>query len=537
MPVEDIQYLKKHSVPDSHMVLIDSEKRDKTVNPTPSEFVIEFEEPFVNVFGIDVLDVTLSSTMYNIEATTNTLVYHVMWYNTIDATFFEDRLLGEIYAHDALSSVLNDKNTRILFATAVPEGLVRSDEKTGIVIAQRVEIDTNAFVGGIESTMIAGKTFYMTQEQKTVFDETLPSLATCVTITSSGIAVFYGMYYISPYEFFRVTQDGSNKDWCMCIVANMFIQLEPANYDLYGFVADLNTVMENNMNVVIPVDDNNTEEFSWAFPFMSTSDVPQFIKQNVRGDLTRTARVMLCASSNNIDCMIDYERSTLADTLGFSTLTSVSEDVIFKIIQKPSEEGRLLKAVKHNKDLWTVGAPGVIKLTGVRYILLRCPEVESHMFSSFAYGRFCPGIGLFKLSTNQETVQQRLDFVNFAKKPFHPIGRLKKITFRFELPNGALYDFRGVDIFMLMQVKYYAPHASIDIPSTLNPEYDPDYTRYMVRQLRERAAFLNGEDINDFNANDVLREQDRYDYSSEDEYGDEPYEEEINITRDRYAGA
>ena len=426
-----------------------------------------------------------------------------------------------------------------MFATALPDGLQKSENYTGIVIAQRVEIDTTIFVGGDVLEVIAGKTFYMTQEQGTVFHSMLPYHATCETITSDGMAVFYGVYHISPNEFFRVTQDGPSKNWCMCIVSNIFIQLEPANYDLYGFIADLNSVMESSRNVVVPADENNSVEFTWAFPLMSSSDIPQFIKQNVKGDLTRTARVMLCASSRNIDCMIDYEKSTLADTLGFSTLASVSEDVIFKVIQKPSGAGggRLLKAVRYNNDLWTVGAPGVIKLTGVRYILLRCPEIESHMFSSFAYGRFCPGIGLFKLSTNQETVQQRLDFVNFVKKPFHPIGRLKKITFRFELPNGALYDFRGVDMFMLMQVKYYAPRASIDIPSTLNPEYDPDYTRYMVRQLRERAAFLSGEDTNDFNANDVLREQDRYDFSSEDEYGDEPYEEEIDITKNFQAGA
>lgn len=533
MPIEDVQYLIKNSVHDTHMVLIDSGKRNKSAFPTPSEFITEFEEPFTNVFGIDVLDVSVSSTMYNIETSNNVFVYHTMWYNTgIDGVFFEENISREILTHPELYHVFNGINTRIVFTSSPPNDISYTTRDTGIAIAHRVTINTLEFVGGDVQEVINDRIFRMTKEQYTKFFEEVPSKSKCHTINTNGEAIFYSVGFIEPSEFFRCTQ---NNAWCNCIVFNGRIILEPGNYDLYGFIAELNTNIANNRNLLVPVDENNTVTFSYAFPFFTVSDIPQWIKRNNNGDLTRTARVMLCASSTNVDCMISLEKSSIINTLGFSALMSVSEDIIFKTIVEPSG-GRLLKACMFN-GVWTVAAPGVVNLTGVRYILLRCPEIESHMHSSFAYGRFCPGIGLFKLSTNQETVQQRLDFVNFVKKPFHPIGRLKKMTFRFELPNGGLYDFKGVDIFMLMQIKYYAPQGSLATQSLLNPAYDPDYVRYMVRALHDRSAHDDHSDST-INPVDVLHEQDKYDYSSEDEYGDEPYNDEVNVFgRHQGAGA
>ena len=52
MTIEDINYLKANSIKQSYTFLVDSESRDRSINPSPSEYVIEFSEPFKNVIGI-----------------------------------------------------------------------------------------------------------------------------------------------------------------------------------------------------------------------------------------------------------------------------------------------------------------------------------------------------------------------------------------------------------------------------------------------------------------------------------------------------
>lgn len=139
-------------------------------------------------------------------------------------------------------------------------------------------------------------------------------------------------------------------------------------------------------------------------------------------------------------------------------------------------------------------APGIINLTGTRYVTLRCPEIEEHVGSQGKYGPFSTGIGVFKLQSTNEVVQVRSDYVNLVRKPFHPIGRLLRITFRFELLDGTLFDFKGVNNQMLVAVKYYAPTPNggrgvgessaggTHVVSVLNPDYDPDFHRYQARQ-------------------------------------------------------
>ena len=57
--------------------MIDSSLRDKSLYPKPSTYTIEFSEPFKNVIGIEVLDVTVPKTMYNIDYNNNKLYYYI----------------------------------------------------------------------------------------------------------------------------------------------------------------------------------------------------------------------------------------------------------------------------------------------------------------------------------------------------------------------------------------------------------------------------------------------------------------------------
>lgn len=73
MPIDDIHYLYKNSTKENIVLLIDSTKRDKTKYRTPSEFVIEFPEPFKNVIGCEVLNAAIPRTTFTVDNHNNRL--------------------------------------------------------------------------------------------------------------------------------------------------------------------------------------------------------------------------------------------------------------------------------------------------------------------------------------------------------------------------------------------------------------------------------------------------------------------------------
>lgn len=73
MPIDDIHYLYKNSSKENIVLLIDSRKRDKKTYRTPSEFVIEFPEPFKNVVGVEVLNAAIPRTTFTVDEHNNFL--------------------------------------------------------------------------------------------------------------------------------------------------------------------------------------------------------------------------------------------------------------------------------------------------------------------------------------------------------------------------------------------------------------------------------------------------------------------------------
>ena len=126
-----------------------------------------------------------------------------------------------------------------------------------------------------------------------------------------------------------------------------------------------------------------------------------------------------------------------------------------------------------------VEAPGIYSLIGDRYTILRCPEIEEHMYRSRSYDRHTMGLAKFKLAA-QGYDDARFDFSGLPPRTFHPIGKLSSFTLRFERPDGGLYNFRGVNHTLTMVVRYYEPKQSDEFTNyTLNPQYNPDYFAYL----------------------------------------------------------
>jgi hypothetical protein len=139
---------------------------------------------------------------------------------------------------------------------------------------------------------------------------------------------------------------------------------------------------------------------------------------------------------------------------------------------------------------YRVEAPGQCNLTGERYVLVRSPDIEQHIHRSFAaaFDRMAPGLGMLKLGGGMGGFrEERLNFLAYSTRKFHPIGKLNGLHIRLETRAGRLYDSHGIDHTLLLCVKMYSPGPSKAIPRDLYPDYTPDAHQGLVRKLtRER---------------------------------------------------
>jgi hypothetical protein len=194
--------------------------------------------------------------------------------------------------------------------------------------------------------------------------------------------------------------------------------------------------------------------------------------------------------------VISTQDSTAASVIGFdmraSTMISKLPRAIrtYGAVRVGGRKAAMYSGVLQDNVSSRLDSPGMINLLGARYVTLRCPEIEQHLGSTGKYdNKYSTGIGVFKLSSPNEIAQVRSDYVNLVRKPFHPIGRVTRLTLRFEIFGGAMYDFKGINNQMLISIKYYSSPSQQGLlgagqgpSSSLNPDYDPDFLAFLARR-------------------------------------------------------
>lgn len=105
MSIEDIDFLYKNSIKESSIILVDSSKRDKNIHKHPNNYVIEFNEPFKYVYGVEVIDSSVPRTMYLIDKFNDTLVFYTNSTNGEESITIDHR----DYTLDDLISEINLK--------------------------------------------------------------------------------------------------------------------------------------------------------------------------------------------------------------------------------------------------------------------------------------------------------------------------------------------------------------------------------------------------------------------------------------------
>lgn len=262
---------------------------------------------------------------------------------------------------------------------------------------------------------------------------------------------------------------------------NIFTKLDMTlgNYTIQTFLLNFNTIMnakavEDPINVSAPIQ------------IVNFSNPPEL-----------TNKITLTCKKPFILNMYD---STLAETLGFSLNIQQEDDNIkYKYIKKYEGNTKYSRFYHSYYNVKTgnyeITSPGIVFFIGEKYIVLRSPEIEGHAFGSLAYTNYNLGIAKFKVNSVGYN-DERTELSKLPIREFHPIGKLSKITFRFETSAGNLYDFKGVNHMITYVITYYRPLLTIqnEFKPILNPNYKNNYTDYKYRNEEQE---LSEEEDND----------------------------------------
>lgn len=458
MPMEDIDFLGANSEIDSTLFFLDSDSRDRTAYPTPAEYVIQFTEPIKLVIGVDILDATIPAAMYIIDANTDTLTV-----TTLDGNGMGDGEAQTIFAAILLgSSALLD----VMSTPTTPTGYC--------FLVDKVDIETvrNASVASLARTDATSGFAFLIIVQN-------PASATVTPDSACSLITF-------PFASAVDMDNISSSLTRVLTIRKASIKLQHGNYDIVTLMLILSATLKQ-----IAIDDETIADSNFAFfEVISPSSGTVSLQGRYAFINHMVPFVMdMRASITSMRSVLGF--SNAPDPLAGSTGAGYNAfqqtgfgSVLSSTVATATFSNTAFKSAVH-----IVVAPGIANLLGVRYITLRCPEIEQHLYSGMTYGSHSTGLGVFKLPSGSEVSNLRFDFVSLVRRPFHPIGRLSRLTLRFEKNDGTLYDFKGINTQLLLAVKFLSPGKRLPLTrSVLNPDYDPDFLRYTLRLSASEAV-------------------------------------------------
>jgi hypothetical protein len=227
--------------------------------------------------------------------------------------------------------------------------------------------------------------------------------------------------------------------------------------------------------------------------------------------------------------IIDMKKSTISENLGFDLYANaIPEHNNIRYINKSiyNTQENMMKmfysvSIKNNEkkvsnigiyDNYIITSPGIVYFIGNKYILLRCPEIEEHLFGSLSYSKYSQGLAKFRVD-NVGINTERLVITKLPVREFHPIGKLSRLTLIFETNKGTLYDFKGVNHNIIFAVYYYEPtQKNFPEGSILNPEYKMNYIEYTYYE-EEIEGESEEEEIDEYsrdNIDDYIKKENEY---------------------------
>lgn len=482
--IEDISYLKENSENDSIAFYIDSGERNKKYWPTPSEYSVSFQQPFKYVYGFDILDASIPTTQYNVTVKNNRIALTLLSVPegvALSSAEYHIKNLSWSKEYRELFESLDKTRSLLILPNIVDLYNIRAlsnsltKTTTEFYVYVQYEIDNVPIV--LKTNQLAEEFFFFEfGDKKYAIGITFNNIIDIISYANYSLVwdPINGskIFYYERLKLDEITYDLIyNRGEYLMRVENVREEMVIGNYDI--------TTIRNELNNLFAEKDIEIE---------TTTPIE-----------TKQSKYKLTSSSKII--ILNGLLSTVKDNIGFSELPTNEDRDFYQMLEVGDNPHVYMAIYDPFFEVYKLEAPGLVNLFGERYVILRIKEIEDHLLGSYSYIENSPGMGIFKLASSfNDVTNLRFDYISLVKKPFHPIGKLSKITLRFETAKGELYDFKGVNHQMLMVIKFMVPTQKFTFSrSLLNPNYDPNFMKYMAnnKEIRNKENSDNEEDYYD----------------------------------------
>lgn len=497
--MDDITYLKKYGHEEQYVAFADSAKRDKAAFVTPSEFAVVWHTPFTLVTGIDIIDVSLPMSGYTINMTYNQVRFrfHTPGYEDdpnytspdwITATISPGNHTPATLIQELKSKLMEPVKNKL---TATPRRIdVRAASTPFELLGKLVFVSEHPFeIDTVNSSMAAVLGFSQlidvtSSKQIAVFDykEQLDLAGNESALLSGSSATDKG-FSLTKGKFMRQKFRASVSS----NLTKLEVMIVPfGDTSALDGLVNFRVMNARTKNIVmhgqIPV----------LYPAMSLADLDTLVITNPKRDMfLATESYWLEVYDDNNEDPNNCYRVCFGAGDNRDTLFVVENGVEDKFYDRGSMMTARMYAVPFN---YIMVPPGILNLASpVGYVTLRCSEIEKHMYSGRAFETSNMGLAVVNLSKGY---QEKYNLIA-PKRSFHPIARLSRLTFRWEAPDGSLYDFLGVDNHITFVLRYYTlPQRNSQIYSALNPGYQPDLLNW-INENELADGDSSDEDIDD----------------------------------------
>lgn len=484
--MEDVSFMKQHGEIETKVVFVDSSQRDKIAYPDPALYTIDFDEPMKSVVGVDVLDAVIPSTMYVVDEHNRDFLLYVvgitssaLHQRSVDQmSYYLKWLLNMERPIDdmmAPGSKLNASASVVLRGT-----LTIQDERYG----DTVDTHLADVPGGPENDRHIGIRII---DSYKAGNGAPPVGVTVITLMQNNYwipnAIGWGVErymfdYVNGHALMIVVSKRAALSTGFPVVCQR-LRFPVGNYSTMSSI------------ITAAADGGGTDDAATTTGTPTGNAYIQSQAQNP--DRLLKLRINTSPWNNLLSaqrCLLAIDTSCgMSPVFGYSHFNSSTGSF------RSAGRTFITNQVDGAQPTNLFDGPGLVNMTGERYVILRCPEVEAGMYSAgSSSGKSGTGLGLFRLSQPGILGEQRQDYITVVKRAFHPLGKIDKLTLRFERGTGSgeLYDFKGVNHLLVLSIKLLiAKMPDNAISSSLNPNYNPDYIQY---QINNRLAARDSDD-------------------------------------------
>ncbi len=508
--MDDVDTISKFGIDETYIFIADSSKRDTSVFPTASEYDVQFNSQFRNVVKFEVLQASIPRTDYLIDETECSFAYAInqpkninTWKQDIAGNIRTANIRPGDYNFSQLveemnrvlqetSNAFSDTVTLRVSPTTNPSEIsnkmtitssgpftLLGDQSTikstlgfgDPVIPNRTDYSTvpgynSNFPNGASNVFLSAQTIVPGAQQYNTFVGVFPpGISTSISGIYTGQTL--RQYFVAPAAGVPSSITGYFKD----------TGTAPAG----GFVVNLN-IKNSTTNTTIAsgniksINDDLTPSVTTGLTVLSNF---------VQGESYYVEFTPGTAGTSNVNCTNLWHSEPNLPAVPGSYIqingVTVFPGQLFSVDVVAGAFGNSLVS------------PGIVNIKGARYLKIRCLELETLIYKDRVGEPSTAGVGIVNI-IGYGFAEARYSFSSIPITPFHPIGKLQKLTFRIERPDGTLYNSNGVDNTFLCALTFRSvPNNSVnktfDGPGAYPaaPGYTGDYIQLQQARWRQEA--------------------------------------------------